>query len=91
MTQQRIKAAEKSRRIRNHELPEPANNVTRSDEWYVGFASAIAQIWRLYGDGKLVRHLVRASGLSLKHFEDAGVDEFDLAAICTALYGRRIT
>lgn len=81
-----MKSHEKSRRVRNYE---PQSRVAEPDDWYLGFASALAQIWRLHHDGQMVRHILSASGIMLKHFESAGVDEFDLSAVREAIRGRR--
>ena len=52
---------------------------------FSGFACALAQIWRLHRDGQMVRHILTASNISLKHLENAGVDEFDLSALRAAM------
>lgn len=82
-----MKGSEKTRRVRNCEPPEPVQHVGR-DDWYLGFACALAEIWRLHHDGSMIRHLLSKSGISIKHLEDAGVDEFDLAAIQNAMARR---
>lgn len=62
-------------------------NVSNPDDWYLGFACALAQIMRLHRDGQMVRHILSATGVGLKHLEEAGVDEFDFAAVREALRG----
>lgn len=80
---------EHSRRARNVEPPQPEHQTSERDEWFFGFASALASIWRLHHDGQMVRHILSSNGITLKHFENAGVDEFDVRAIRTAVNGRR--
>lgn len=78
------RSAEKSRRARSCDPPQPACDVLDGDEWYAGFASALAQIWRLSHDGQLVRHIMAATGIGPKHFESASVSDYDMAAILAA-------
>lgn len=71
-----------------------ANLVNRSRSSHpthgnLGYATALAEIWRLHHDGQMVRHILTASGLTLKHLEWGGVEEFDLAAIRDACLGTR--
>jgi len=74
----------KSYNVRNCEPSDPITVVT-ADPWYCGYASALAQIWRLHGDGQMVRHLLVAGGITIKHLEVGGVDDLDMGAIYTAL------
>ena len=68
------KTNDKSRRARNLEPPAPIQLIVSTgtpvdpDDWYSGFGSALAQIWRLHHDGQMVRHLMTSSGFTLKHF-----------------------
>ena len=91
-----MKAGEKSRRVRAGEPAQPVIQLIAStgdavdpDDWYSGYAAALAQIWRLHHDGQRIRHILTAGGVTLKHFEECGVDEYDLAAIREAVIGRR--
>lgn len=55
------------------------------DPWFHGYATALAQIWRLHHDGQMVRHLLTAGGIRFKALEEAGCDDLDLDAIRSAL------
>lgn len=66
-------------------MKEPQPPMVVQDDWYLGFASALAEIWRLHHDGQMVRHLMTANGITLKHFTEAGVDDIDMEAIGRAL------
>lgn len=81
-------ARQKSGAVRRCEPGEPITIVS-PDPWYLGYATALAEIWRLHHDGQMVRHILTASGLTLKHLEWGGVEEFDLAAIRDACLGTR--
>lgn len=89
-----MKGSEKSRRVRNCEPPQAITLIAETgqpvdpDDWFSGFASALAQVWRLHHDGAMVRHVMVAGGITLKHFEGCGVDEYDLSAIRDALKAR---
>lgn len=63
---------------------EPAHLVRPGDDWYAGYASALAQIWTLHHDAGMIRHLLLASGITLKHLETAEVNKFDLEYIVQA-------
>lgn len=78
---------QKSYAVRNHEPGEPITTVT-ADPWYQGFASALAEIWRMHHDGQMVRHILQGSGISIKHLEAGGVEDYDMTAITAALAGR---
>jgi hypothetical protein len=80
-----MKAPEKSRLVRRKEPAQPITQLGGVDDWYVGYACALAEIWRLHHDGQMVRHILTAGGVTLKHLEESGVDEFDLAAIRAAV------
>lgn len=86
-----MKASEKARRARNYEPPMQIQLIAETgspvdpDDWFSGFASALAQIWRLHHDGQLVRHIMAATNITMKHFEDTGVDEYDMSAIREAM------
>ncbi len=84
MTRARLK----SDTARRCEPGEPTTMVT-PDPWYLGYATALAQIWRLHHDGQLVRHVLAAGGLTFKHLELGGVEGRDLAAIRDACLGTR--
>lgn len=83
-----LRARQKSGAVRRCEPGEPITTVT-PDPWYLGYAAALAEIWRLHHDGQLVRHILTAGGLTLKHLELGGVEERDLAAIRDACLGTR--
>lgn len=72
-------------------MPKPGEPVRGDmpDPWYLGYATALAEIWRLHHDGQLVRHILTARGLTLKHLERGGVGEYDLAAIRDACLDRQ--
>jgi hypothetical protein len=55
------------------------------DEWYVGYACALASIWRNHHAGQDVRDAMRHDGITLEHLRDAGVEKYDLDAIREAL------
>jgi hypothetical protein len=82
------RARRKSGAVRRCEPGEPIAMVT-PDPWYLGYATALAEIWRLHHDGQMVRHILAAGGLTLKHLELGGVEERDLAAIRDACLGTR--
>lgn len=82
------RARRKSGAVRRCDPGEPITTVT-PDPWYLGYATALAEIWRLHHDGQMVRHILTAGGLTLKHLELGGVDEYDLAAIRDACLGTR--
>lgn len=77
-------ARERSRKVRNREAAPPTHE---QDPWFLGYAAALADVWRLHRDGQMVRHILVAGGLTLKHLEEGGVEDFDLAAIADAVYG----
>lgn len=72
---------QKSRAVRLREPAEPTTIVVAHDPWYLGWAAALAEIWRMHRDGQMVRHIMTSSGVTYKHLEQAGVDELDLSAI----------
>ncbi len=78
----------KSETVRRCDSGEQITAVT-PDPWYLGYATALAQIWRLHHDGQMVRHILAASGLTFKHLELGGVEECDLAAIRDACLNTR--
>jgi hypothetical protein len=82
------RARQKSGGVRRCEPGESITTVT-PDPWYLGYATALAEIWRLHHDGQIVRHILMAGGLTLKHLELGGVEECDLAAIRDACLGTR--
>jgi len=84
-----VKPSEHSRRARNFEPPQPEHQVSERDEWFLSFACALAQIWRLHHDGQMIRHILTSCGISLKHLENAGIDDLDLAALQAAIYPRQ--
>jgi hypothetical protein len=79
-----IPSRAKSGAARRCDPPESITTVT-PDPWYLGYAAALAAVWRLHHDGQMVRHVMIAGGLSMKHLEEGGVDELDLAAIRAAI------
>jgi hypothetical protein len=81
-------AKQKSGAVRRKEPPEPATTMT-ADPWYSGFATALAEIWRLHRDGQMVRHILTSSGITIKHLETGGVDDLDLDAVRSACSARR--
>lgn len=72
--------SDKAGALRRHEPPEPAHHVEPGDQFYAGFAAALAMLQR-YGDASAMRHIMTSSGITLKHLEQAEVYEFDLDAI----------
>lgn len=78
----------KSGALRRREPPEPAHMVI-ADDWYLGFASALAEIWRMHRDGSMVRHILTSTGVTIKHLENGGVDDYDLGAIRAAVFGTK--
>lgn len=77
-------ARERSRKVRNREAAPLTHD---QDPWFLGYAAALADVWRLHREGSIVRHILDAGGLTLKHLEEGGVEDFDLAAIRDAVYG----
>lgn len=75
-----MNARKKSYAVRNHEPGETITAVV-PDPWYLGYAAALAEIWRMHHDGQMVRHLLQSSGITIKHLELGGVDVYDMAAI----------
>jgi hypothetical protein len=55
------------------------------DEWYAGYAAALASIWRNHHAGQDVRHALLNDGITIEHLRDAGVEKYDLDAIREAL------
>lgn len=82
------RARQKSGAVRRCEPGESITTVM-PDPWYLGYAAALAKIWRVHHDGQMVRYILTASGLTLKHLELGGVEERDLAAIRDACLGTR--
>ncbi len=75
---------EHDRKVRNREA---ISNTHEPDPWFCGYATALADLWRLHREGSLVRNVILSGGLTVKHLEEGGVDEFDLSAIREAVYG----
>jgi hypothetical protein len=55
------------------------------DEWYAGYAAALASIWRNHHAGQDVHHAMVHDGITIEHLRDAGVEKYDLDAIREAL------
>jgi hypothetical protein len=81
-------ARKRSGAVRRCEPGEPITTIS-PDPWYPGYATALAEIWRLHHDGQMVRHILTAGGLTLKRLELGGVEERDLAAIRDACLAAR--
>lgn len=58
------------------------------DEWYEGFAAAVALVAR-HGDHSLARVIMTSAGVTVKKLKDNGVDKYDLDAIKLAMDRRR--
>jgi hypothetical protein len=61
----------------------------RLDAWYMGYACALAGIWRNHHDAQAVEHAMKLDGVTLQQLCAAGVEAYDLDAIAAALSNRR--
>lgn len=57
--------------------------------WHQGFARALAEICRTYGDYSAVRNVMAASGITLVALESWGADPRDVDAIRPAFASHR--
>lgn len=61
----------------------------KRDAWLCGYATALANVWRCTHDQNGVAFAL--AGFSVQRLRDAGVEEYDLAAIEEALAKHRGT
>lgn len=66
-----------------HDLSRPRHD-PEAAAWTRGFASALADVWRLHHDGQMVRHLISANGLSLGDIR-LHASDFDYRSIVAAV------
>jgi hypothetical protein len=47
-------------------------------EWVMGFGLALSEVNKRFGQESLIQEVCQAAGMTVKRFEESGLDEYDL-------------
>lgn len=60
---------------------------TKRDEWLCGYATALANLRRLYDEPTKVREVLKGDGVTIEMLKDAGVEPVDLVLLRRCVEG----
>lgn len=58
--------------------------------WVAGFGLALAEVQRNFGIDAFIVEVCSAAGLTMSHFKEAGLEEYDLKVLRKCLQPRRV-